>query len=156
MTATKPSTPFIWRLMRQLNPFAMRNFRRRRGPSGALLLLTTTGRKSGLPRQTPLQYELIDGDYYVGSARGEQADWLRNLQVNPRVQVETTSGQFPAIAEAVTDPARIADFFQVRLQRHPFSLGLLMRLEGLPWRYNRRDLERFAAQKAMAILRPEK
>ena len=35
-----------------------------------ILLLTTTGRKSGLKRITPLQYEEIDGKYYLGSARG--------------------------------------------------------------------------------------
>ncbi|HUF00729.1 MAG TPA: nitroreductase/quinone reductase family protein, partial [Anaerolineales bacterium] len=35
-----------------------------------ILLLTTTGRRSGAKRVTPLQYELIGNDYYVGSARG--------------------------------------------------------------------------------------
>jgi len=30
-----------------------------------VLLLTTTGRRSGLPRVTPLQYEQIDGAIYV-------------------------------------------------------------------------------------------
>ena len=52
-----------------------------------VLLLTTTGRKSGLPRVTPLQYELIDGAYYVGAALGLKADWLRNLQADPRVRL---------------------------------------------------------------------
>ncbi len=32
-----------------------------------ILLLTTTGRKSGLKRVTPLQYEKIGADYYVGA-----------------------------------------------------------------------------------------
>src|SRR3972149_6657660 len=31
-----------------------------------ILLLTTTGRKSGMKRVTPLQYEKIGEDYYVG------------------------------------------------------------------------------------------
>ena len=41
-----------------------------------VLLLTTTGRKSGLHRVTPLQYEEIEGKIYVGAARGQKADWL--------------------------------------------------------------------------------
>ncbi|HUS79158.1 MAG TPA: nitroreductase/quinone reductase family protein [Patescibacteria group bacterium] len=35
-----------------------------------VLLLTTTGHKTGLPRVTHLQYEEVDGAYYVGSMRG--------------------------------------------------------------------------------------
>ena len=49
--------------------------------SRMVLLLTTIGRKSGLPRITPLQYEEIDGAYYVASARGAQADWFRNIKM---------------------------------------------------------------------------
>jgi len=45
-----------------------------------VLLLTTQGRKSGLPRVTPLQYEVIDGLNYLGSSLGEKADWYRNSQ----------------------------------------------------------------------------
>ncbi|MEJ2757947.1 MAG: nitroreductase/quinone reductase family protein [Anaerolineales bacterium] len=40
-----------------------------------VLLLTTTGRKSGLPRVTPLQYECLDGVYHVVSVFGTKADW---------------------------------------------------------------------------------
>ena len=64
-----------------------------------LLLLTTTGRKSGLPRTTPLQYEELDGAYYIGSARGTKADWFRNILADPHVEVEVKSKRFPAIAE---------------------------------------------------------
>jgi deazaflavin-dependent oxidoreductase (nitroreductase family) len=145
----------IWRWMRKMAPFMTRNYRKGRGPVGLVLLLTTTGRKSGLPRLTPLQYEEMDGVYYLGSARGPQADWFRNIQANPHVQVETKERCFTALAEAVTDPTRIADFLAERLKRHPWMIGLLMRLEGLPLRYTRQDLERFAAGKAMVIVRPE-
>ena len=72
-----------------------------------VLLLTTTGRKSGLPRTTPLQYEKIDGAYYVGSVRGVQADWFRNLVANPRVEVRVKAQRWCGWAEAVTAPDRI-------------------------------------------------
>lgn len=35
-----------------------------------VLLLTTTGRKTGLARVTPVQYELIDGVYHIGAVFG--------------------------------------------------------------------------------------
>ncbi len=100
-----------------------------------------------MKRVTPLQYEEIDGTYYIGSARGVKADWFRNLQVDPKVEIQIKGKRFNAVAEAITDPIKIADFFQVRLERHPFMIGLLMRLEGLPFSYNRKDLEKFAVKK---------
>ncbi len=146
---------FIWNIMRTMNPRMIRNYRRGIGPTGMVLLLTTTGRKSGLPRVTPLQYEEIDGAYYVGSARGSQADWFRNIEIDPNVAVEIKGKRSKAFAETITDAAGIADFFEIRLQRHPIMIGLLMRLEGLPIKFSRGDLERFASRKALAVIRPE-
>jgi len=56
-----------------------------------LLLLTTTGRKSGRPRTTPLM-RIEDGDNYVvaGSVGGAPSHpgWYYNLMDNPRVMVQ--------------------------------------------------------------------
>ena len=106
-----------------------------------ILLLTTTGRKTGLKRVTPLQYEEIDGKYYLGAARGLNADWVRNIQANPQVEVRVKSLRFQGQAEVVTDPARIADFVEVRLQRHPLMIGMIMqKAHGLPRRPSREQL----------------
>src|SRR5512143_3807446 len=67
-----------------------------------ILLLTTTGRRSGLKRVTPLQYEEIDGAYYVGAARGLKADWVQNIRANPRVEIRAGSRRFQGCAEVVT------------------------------------------------------
>ncbi len=144
-----------WRLMQRLNKKIARNYQRGIGPSRVVMLLTTTGRKSGLSRVTPLQFEEYDGVFYVGSARGAAADWFRNIQANPQVQVQIRERRFAGTAEAIMDPGRIADFLGLRLKRHPWMIGLVMRLEGLPLRHTRQDLERFAAQKAMVIIKPE-
>ena len=69
------------------------------GPfSGApLLLLTTTGAKSGVPRTTPLAYS-ADGDRliiiasYAGNPR--HPAWFLNLQANPRVTIELPDETF--------------------------------------------------------------
>ena len=119
-----------------------------------VLLLTTTGRKSGLPRVTPLQYEEVDGAILVGSARGIKADWFRNIQADPHVQVQVKSRQFEGMAEAVTDPGRIADFLELRLKRHPRMVGAILKSEGLPASPCREKLEAYAKQLAMVIIRP--
>ena len=121
-----------------------------------VLLLTTTGRKSGKLRVTPLQYEEIDGAYYLGAARGLQADWVCNIQANPKVDVQVKARHFQGIAEVVTNPGQIADFLEVRLKRHPRMIGLMMeRVHHLTKRPTRAQLEELAKTEALVIIRPE-
>jgi deazaflavin-dependent oxidoreductase (nitroreductase family) len=120
-----------------------------------VLLLTTTGRKSGLPRVTPLQYEEIDGAIYLGSSRGQKADWFRNILADPHVEVRVKARRFRGVAETVTEPARIADFLELRLKRHPKMVGAILKSEGLPARPERAQLESYAAKLAMVVIRPE-
>lgn len=120
-----------------------------------ILLLTTVGRKTGLKRVTPLQYEEIEGKYYLGSARGLQADWVRNIQSNPKVDVRVKSIRFHGQAEVVTEPARVADFMEVRLQRHPFMIGMIMqKAHRISKRPSREQLEELAEKEALVIITP--
>jgi deazaflavin-dependent oxidoreductase (nitroreductase family) len=118
-----------------------------------ILLLTTMGRKSGLPRVTPLQYEQINGDYYLGSARGLKADWLRNIQSNPNVEIRVGANRLRGKAEVITDLSKIADFLEVRLRRHPRIIGLIMeKAHGLPRCPTRAQLEELAKTGALVIV----
>jgi deazaflavin-dependent oxidoreductase (nitroreductase family) len=147
----------IYHHMRSLNARMAANYRRGIGPRRVVLLLTTTGRKSGLPRITPLQFEQVDGDFYIASARGPDADWFKNILANPQVHVQVRDQEFNAMAEPVTDPLRIADFIELRLRRHPIMIRLIMHLfDGLPVRYTRADLEEFCKEKALVILHPDR
>ncbi|GHG77682.1 nitroreductase/quinone reductase family protein [Streptomyces griseocarneus] len=68
---------------------------------GDLLLLTTTGAKSGEPRTTPLGYVREGGLLMVvGSNLGSprHPDWYRNLLADPRVVVETGTEEYEAVA----------------------------------------------------------
>jgi deazaflavin-dependent oxidoreductase (nitroreductase family) len=103
---------------------------------------------------TPLQYEEVDGAICVGSARGTKADWFRNLLADPRVEVRVKGRRFAGVAEAVTDPGRIADFIELRLRRHPRMVAAILRSEGLPPAPRRKELEEYAARLAMVIIRP--
>jgi deazaflavin-dependent oxidoreductase (nitroreductase family) len=77
--------------------------------NATLLLLHTTGAKSGRPRINPLAY-LADGDRLVVIASKGGAptnpDWYYNLVANPEVSVEVGTEQFPALATVATEPER--------------------------------------------------
>lgn len=122
-----------------------------------ILLLTTTGRKSGTKRVTPLQFEKIGDDYYLGAARGLKADWVRNIQSNPKVEIRVGAKQFQGQAEVITDSSRFADFMEVRLARHPRMIGFIMeKAHGLPKRPSREQLEGLAKNEAFVIVHPSK
>ena len=62
-----------------------------------LLLLTTTGAKSGQPRVSPLAYFRIDGKLIIiGSFAGADVNpaWVHNLRANPSAQVEIGNDVF--------------------------------------------------------------
>lgn len=143
-----------WRLMRRLNPLISRRFRSERKFGPSVLVLVTTGRRTGKPHRTPLQYELIDGHYYIGSARGPEADWFCNILAEPNVRFELEGVPYNAHAETITDPVQIADFLELRLDRNPRMIGLMLRLEGISRDFTRTELEEFSRQKALVILHP--
>lgn len=54
----------------------------------AFAMLETTGRRSGQPRHTPVGNGLVGETFWLIAARGEAADYVRNLQHDPRVGVK--------------------------------------------------------------------
>ena len=74
-----------------------------------VLLLTTTGRRSGEPRTTPLIYAQ-DGDRYVivGSKGGapEHPGWYGNLTKTPSVELQVGDEVFPARARTASGEER--------------------------------------------------
>ncbi len=85
----------VIRIMSTLNVWIFRASKGRLGSrflrGAPVLLLTATGRKSGVPRTTPLLY-LRDGErlLVVASKGGFSSHpvWYRNVEANPRVSVE--------------------------------------------------------------------
>lgn len=51
-------------------------------------LLETTGRRSGRPRQLPVANGLQGDTFWLISALGQRAQYVRNLEANPRVRVK--------------------------------------------------------------------
>ena len=74
-----------------------------------LLLLSTTGIKSGQPRLSPLAYLTIDGKtIIIGSFGGADVDpaWVHNLRANPRGNVEVGTQTFDVIARELPPEER--------------------------------------------------
>jgi hypothetical protein len=104
---------------------------------------------------TPLQYEEVDGAIYIGSARGIKSDWVRNIQANPEVKVQVKNRQFRGHALVMTNPLELADFLALRLQRHPLMVGQILRAQGYPAAPSRQQLEEYARELALVIIRPK-
>jgi deazaflavin-dependent oxidoreductase (nitroreductase family) len=95
--------------------------------AGWFAVLTTTGRRSGLPRRTPLNYAIVGGCVYVLSGFGTRADWYRNLLADPRVTVALPGRELAATAAVVTDPVE-ADAAMLAVAR---NCGFALLFEGL-------------------------
>lgn len=103
-------------------------FRSNRARSGGpfegrpLLLLTTTGAKSGQHRTTPMMY-VPDGDrlLVIASNAGAPAhpDWYYNLVAHPEVTVEVGTETYDATA-AVTQGAERDQLWTSIVDKYPF------------------------------------
>ena len=78
-----------------------------------LLLLTTTGRKSGRPHTTPMVYT-PDADrllvYASKAGAPKHPDWYLNLVADPHVVVEAGSERYDAIATPLEGEERDREF----------------------------------------------
>ncbi len=77
--------------------------------SGYIMVIKTTGRKTGKTRYTPLNYAIWQGCVYCMAGFGETSDWYRNLSSSPRVELILPGGALSGTACLVSDP-------QVRLK----------------------------------------
>ncbi len=66
-----------------------------------LLLLHTTGAKSGQPRLAPLAYFMVEGKLIIiGSKAGADTnpDWVHNLRANPHAHIEIGTDAYDVVA----------------------------------------------------------
>ena len=70
-----------------------------------ILLLTTTGRKSGRKITKALIYQPNGDDYLIVASRGgapNHPEWYLNLEANPEVEVQVRGDRFKARARTAT------------------------------------------------------
>lgn len=101
--------------MNDFNASIIEEFRANEGRVGGpfegapMVLLTTTGAKSGLQRTSPLVYK-SEGDHIVIFASKAGADthpaWFHNIKANPTVTVEVGAERYEATAREVEGAER--------------------------------------------------
>jgi deazaflavin-dependent oxidoreductase (nitroreductase family) len=109
------------------NTKIIREFRENEGKVGGpfegapLLLLTSTGARSGQPRTSPMMY-LPDGGRYVVFASKAGApsnpDWYHNLVAHPDASIEVGTDRFGVKATVITGAER-DDLYARQAQLYP-------------------------------------
>lgn len=74
----------------------------------AFCYLTTRGRVSGEPREIEIWFALAGGTLFMLAGGRERADWVRNLQREPRVSVRIGGETRDGAARVVEDPGEDA------------------------------------------------
>jgi deazaflavin-dependent oxidoreductase (nitroreductase family) len=81
-----------------------------------VLILHTTGAKSGEARETPLAYFRENGHYLVIASKGgapTNPSWYHNLATNPKVVIEVDGETIPASARVTAGDERNRLFAKV-------------------------------------------
>jgi deazaflavin-dependent oxidoreductase (nitroreductase family) len=75
-----------------------------RALSGSVLLLAYTGRRSGVRRELPVMYAVLDGRYVVAVGQPETKTWWRNFAGNERPVTVTVAGRRRDCRARLLDP----------------------------------------------------
>ncbi|MEW2433204.1 nitroreductase/quinone reductase family protein [Streptomyces caniferus] len=88
-------------------------------------LLETTGRKSGLPRRTPIGGRRIGKEFWFVSEYGDKSQYVRNIQAHSRVRVRIKGRWHVGIAHPIPQ-----DDARARLRTLPLLNSAVVRTVG--------------------------
>src|SRR5262245_49662741 len=77
-------------------------------PTG-LIVLETTGARSGQPRRVPLLATVFDGCVFIATVRGPRSLWVRNLTAEPRVRYWMAGREHRGVAMVFRPGTRFPD-----------------------------------------------
>jgi len=142
-SAMNPLSPIQQKLLKMiLKPASLMNtwvYRMSGGKIGGtaagapVVLLITTGRKSGKPRTAPLLYLEDNGNIIVVASQGGMSTnplWFRNLEANPEAEIEIGKERRKMRARRATEEEKAAlwpkltamygsfDLYQARTERN--------------------------------------
>ena len=90
-----------------------------------IVLLTTTGARTGQRRTTPMMFHRDGGRLLVVASNvgaPKHPDWYRNLVADPRVTVEVGDETYPAVATTLEGTERARAWSMLK-ESYPFFAG---------------------------------
>ena len=111
---------FITRFTSRVQSVLVRILRRYFVRAPSWVLLTTRGRRTGLPREVLLPCERFDGGVLVISTYDRRSNWIRNIERDPTVRITSAGWVLPAHAEIVDD----LEAKRALVSSHPFFVPL--------------------------------
>jgi deazaflavin-dependent oxidoreductase (nitroreductase family) len=129
-----------WLSARVFNPLVLRAARAGL-PTPSVVILETTGRRSGQPRRVPVT-RMIEGEtVWIVTEHGRKTGYVRNIEANPRVRVRIGRRWRTGTARVLAD-----DDWRSRQRRGPNKLNSAMvRLMGTEHLTIRVDLDAASA-----------
>lgn len=120
------------------------------------MLITTTGRKTGKPRQ--VMVDVMDYDektdiYFVEAAYGGRADWVRNIRANPVFRAQVGKRKFTARA-AELPPDQTGDLLLALYRRSPGYTRAVLFMVGIKVK-DEADLRQMGGKIMLLAVKPE-
>ena len=109
--------------VRLLNPVMRRALEARAVPGWALL--ETTGRRSGRPRRVPVGDGLRGETFWIVAEHGRHADYVRNIEHDPRVRVKVGRRWYAGTAHLLPDDDPRARLRQLRRPHNDIGLRVM-------------------------------
>ncbi|HWT82865.1 MAG TPA: nitroreductase family deazaflavin-dependent oxidoreductase [Candidatus Methylomirabilis sp.] len=97
----------------------------------AYLYLITTGHRTGVPREIEIWFTQRNPRYFVISERYESAQWVKNIQANPRVQWRVEDMMFTGrarVVDAAAEPELTEAVQALSRRKYGWGEGLIVEL----------------------------
>jgi deazaflavin-dependent oxidoreductase (nitroreductase family) len=121
------------------------------------MLITTIGRKSGKPREAMvdvMDYNATSDTYYIEAAYGSRADWVRNIEANPRFKAQVGRRKFYAHMSTLSNEDAgelVVKFFRAK----PAYTRSVMAMVGMKFE-GEEELRALGSKLALFAVQPEK
>ena len=133
---------------RIMNPLVLVMMRRGLSVWGSRIL-ETRGRRSGLPRRTPVNLLEVEGRHYLVSPRGE-TDWVRNVRADEgRLTLVLGRRRDERIAQELADSAK-GPVLRAYLRKWKMEVGVFF--DGVTSQSLEQDLTRIAPDHPVFLL----
>lgn len=117
----------VFKAALKLQVFLLR--RKMMGKMGeGIMVITTTGRKSGVAHSTPIAF-VRDGKLVYSINRGGTSNWCKNVAANGKATLEILGGKMETHGEQVTDPAEIQRIFELYRVQQKMGFSRIFKCE---------------------------